>query len=101
MSTYVEGLSDIYAITAKIQELQQSAGTLSTSSSQTVDIESTLLQMQKSFSSMLNNLMFSSNDDDDDDYSSSDPFAFLTNSSKQIQELTLNKLNTDATEATT
>ncbi|OGC21437.1 hypothetical protein A2291_00270 [candidate division WOR-1 bacterium RIFOXYB2_FULL_42_35] len=93
MSTYVEGLADIYSITAKIQELKQNAGNLSTNSNQTVDIEESLLQMQRSFSSMLNNLMFSSNDDDDN---SSDPFSFYNSSAQQLQNLsnpTLNTLN--------
>ena len=85
-NSYIEGLSDVYGLTAKIAELQKNADKTQTSASQTLDPDQFILNMQKNFNSMLNNLMFSSNDDNKE--TSTDPFAGYFNSTNYGQAIT-------------
>ena len=85
MSNYIQGLSDVYTITAKINALQQEQMAASTAESITgIDPQTYILEMEKDFSRMLNNLMFSGNDNDEDN---NDPFS----SFYENQDLFLNK----------
>lgn len=75
--TNISGMfSDVYSLTAKIHSLRQQDSDNSsnlTNKEQTINAENAILDIQKSFSAMLNSLMFSSNDDEDE--KSYDPFA--------------------------
>ncbi|MDD4178747.1 MAG: hypothetical protein PHH14_01690 [Candidatus Margulisbacteria bacterium] len=96
MTSVASSLSNIYSITAKINELKNqttSSNTAATTTSEasTVDPEQALLDLQKSFNDMLSSLLSSSDDEEDDE--ESDPFAYLYNSNQATTNNLTNQLS--------
>lgn len=69
MSTYLDGLSQIYSITNQINQLKAAQA------ENPEDPSSYILKIETSFSDMLNNLMFSYDNNEDDDKKTYDPFS--------------------------
>jgi hypothetical protein len=75
VSIIESGLSDIYAITSKIEALKNgsTSGAVASNSSAAIDPQNALYELQLNFNDMLMRLVSS----DDDKEENSDPFAFL------------------------
>ena len=86
MASILNGMSDVYSLTAKINALKnQSTGAAQSKT----DPNNAILELQQSFNEMLNNLLASS--DDDKDNKKTDPFAFITDYQKSLDELNAQK----------
>ena len=97
MTELMDGLSNIYSLTAKINQLKESGQNVTSQSqaSTQADINNSLLEIEKSFSQLLDNLI-SSSDEDKDKKDAYDPFSAI-----ETYTQTLTAASTTPTTSTT
>ncbi|MFA6430851.1 MAG: hypothetical protein WCV91_00485 [Candidatus Margulisiibacteriota bacterium] len=86
MAAISDGLSNIYALTAKIIALKEQAKSGDNSSASNIDPQESVLYLQQTFYEMLSKLTASS-DEEDKNKDASDPFAFLSSSNQLSTDL--------------
>lgn len=83
MSSWLDGLSNIYSITARINALKNQANSSdpNLNTAKEYDPDEMLYALEQNFSQMLDNLI-SSNKDEEEEKEKSDPLAFLFNNAQ-------------------
>jgi len=95
MSSWMDGLSSIYSITAKIEALKNQANSAGSNlnTQQETDPQEALYAMEQNFSSMLNSLLASSDDEDKEKNSNALDFLFNSTQTSTTNSTLENYLN--------
>ena len=103
MSSWMDGLSSIYSITAKIEALKNQANSAGSNlnTQQETDPQEALYAMEQNFSSMLNSLLASSDDEDKEKNSNALDFLFNSTQTSTTNSTLENYLNINSSTGTT